>query len=39
MLFAQNYAARSSATLDADALGLNLSTEQGRPPVRLQASI
>ena len=39
MLFAQNYAARSSATLDADALGLNLSTEQGRPPVRLHASI
>lgn len=39
MLFAQNYAARSSVTLDADALGLNLSTEQGRPPVRLHASI
>ncbi len=39
MLIAQNYAQRSSATLDAAGLGLNLSTEQSRPPVRLHASI
>src|SRR5918911_22573 len=39
MIVTQSYAARSSATLDAGSLGLNLATEQGRPPVRLHATM
>src|SRR5919197_918715 len=39
MIVTQSYAARSSATLDAGGLGLTLATEQGRPPVRLHATM
>jgi len=39
VIITQTYAERSSATLDAASLGLNLSTEQGRPAVRLHATV
>ncbi len=39
MIVTQTYAQRSSATLDTGSLGLNMSTETGRPPVRLHATV
>ncbi len=39
MLFTQSYARRSSATVGTGSLGLDLATEQGRPPVRLHATM
>lgn len=39
MIVTQNYAGRSAATLAAGSLGLNLTTETGRPPVRLHATV
>lgn len=39
MLFTQNYAQRSSASLDSNSFGLSLATETSRPPVNLNATM